>query len=88
MVSCPMWWGLGGYPSFSRDSLWWGCRSRTVLTHIWGGIKAQKFLPTALKHAQQRPSDGAPRMGFEILSQDAESWLSDWATKFCPRAPG
>ena len=28
--------------------------------------KAAKFLPKALKHAQQRPSEGAARNGFEI----------------------
>jgi hypothetical protein len=48
--------------------------------------KAAKFLPKALKHAQQRPSEGAARNGFEIYSQDMKAWLEDWATKFCPQA--
>ena len=57
-----------------------GASAAVILT------KAAKFLPKALKHAQQRPSEGAARNGFEIYSQDMEAWLSDWATKFCPQA--
>ena len=48
--------------------------------------KAAKYLPKALKHAQQRPSEGAARKGFEIYSQDMTAWLRAWAEKFCPQA--
>ena len=48
--------------------------------------KAATYLPKALKHAQQRPSEGAGRKGFEIYSQDMTAWLRAWATSFCPQA--
>ena len=48
--------------------------------------KAAKYMPKALKHAQQRPSEGAARNGFEIYSQDQTAWLRAWAEKFCPQA--
>ena len=48
--------------------------------------KAATYMPKALKHAQQRPSEGAARNGFEIYSQDMTMWLRAWAEKFCPQA--
>ena len=60
MVSCPRWWGLGGYPWIGRASSWRGLMPRTVLVHIWGGRLSHHSPPPFLPSPSLQPHPPSP----------------------------